>query len=157
MLKTIYLDMDGVSILLTRGKVALVSPEDAVAVRRHSWCASPAPDRTDLWYAQARINGVLVSLHRFLMRPPTGMVVDHDNGDGLDCRRGNMAVVTQTENRLNPRHLRRDNTSGNHGVWWCKSKQRWCAEMRAFGARRARYFRTQDQAAAHRRIEGFPC
>ena len=44
-----------------------------------------------------------VYLHREIMQPPPGMVVDHINGDGLDNRRANLRVVTQSTNILNQR------------------------------------------------------
>lgn len=46
-------------------------------------------------------------LHRFLMQAPKGMVVDHINGDGLDCRRMNLRIVTYAENAKNQTHHRR--------------------------------------------------
>jgi len=40
-------------------------------------------------------------LHRVIMEPPAGKVVDHINGNGLDCQRDNMRIVTK---KVNARH-----------------------------------------------------
>lgn len=46
------------------------------------------------------------SLHRFIMQPPSDMVVDHINGDGTDNRKANLRIVTQAENLRNTRRHR---------------------------------------------------
>ena len=43
------------------------------------------------------------SIHRFIMKPPKGMVVDHINHNGLDNRKENLRICTQTENMRNNR------------------------------------------------------
>lgn len=74
-----------------------------------------------------------VSLHRWLMEPPTDLVVDHINHDGLDNRRANLRIVTQRINLLNPSGLRRTNTSGYCGVSWNKRSRKWQAMRRIDG------------------------
>jgi hypothetical protein len=50
-------------------------------------------------------------LHRWIMGVPTGIgysvIVDHINHDILDCRRGNLRVVSPTESNLNRRVVAR--------------------------------------------------
>jgi len=48
-----------------------------------------------------------IFIHRFLMQPGPGLEVDHIDGDGLNCVRANMRLVTRGENMLNkPFHRR---------------------------------------------------
>lgn len=58
--------------------------------------------------------------------------IDHRNGDGLDCRRSNMRVASETQNRANyGPHF--DNPSGARGVSWNKRKNRWQARITCAG------------------------
>ena len=54
-------------------------------------------------------------LHRFLMRAPDGVQVDHKNGNGLDCRRKNMRLASRAQNAMN-RGVRSDSKTGLKGV-----------------------------------------
>jgi hypothetical protein len=60
-----------------------------------------------------------VSLSRFIMKPPPGMVVDHINGDRLDNRRENLRITNHRQNALNTKAR---NNSGFAGVCICKRK-----------------------------------
>lgn len=46
-------------------------------------------------------------LHRVIMDAPQGSEVDHDNGNGLDCRRSNLCITTHKGNQNNRRQHRR--------------------------------------------------
>lgn len=87
-----------IAVPLTRGKSTLVDDEDAVAVSvlRLHW----RPSRTTE-SGYAALNDGREGLHRWLMRPPPGMVVDHIDGDGLNNRRANLRVCTQGQNVAN--------------------------------------------------------
>ena len=45
-------------------------------------------------------------LHRLVMDAPPDLEIDHWDGNGLDCRKHNLRVVTSSENSLN-RHFHR--------------------------------------------------
>ncbi|MFN3377720.1 MAG: HNH endonuclease, partial [Burkholderiaceae bacterium] len=65
------------------------------------------------------------TLHRFLLNAPRGVLVDHRNGNGLDCRRFNLRAATPAQNNAN----RRTRSSGWRGVrkvrgqWWAVIKE----------------------------------
>lgn len=56
---------------------------------------------SDTGYAVRRNHGETTRLHRLIMDCPEGMVVDHLNGNKLDCRKSNMRICTQEENAKN--------------------------------------------------------
>lgn len=121
-------------IPLTRGKVALVDDADYEHVSRFKWTALFNPDNGK-WYARRVSGGRTLYLHRFLMSAAKGVHVDHKNGDGLDCRRGNLRFADNSQNHQNMRRLS-TNTSGYKGVhprgrrWVAtitlKKKSYWC-------------------------------
>jgi hypothetical protein len=85
-------------IPLTQGFVALVDDADfeqfgggrwyAAKIRRHVYAARCWNKRTEF-------------LHRAIMQPAAGLVVDHISGDGLDNRRTNLRVCTHQQNMRN--------------------------------------------------------
>lgn len=52
-----------------------------------------------------RVSGCrnIIDLHRMIMNPPEGMVVDHIDGNKLDNSRVNLRVCTHSQNNLNRR------------------------------------------------------
>lgn len=86
-------------IPLNRGKFALVDEADFADVSRFTWwCSDNGYARRALRKDECGNSDLRISLHRHLMRPEDGLVVDHINSDGLDNRRSNLRVVTQREN-----------------------------------------------------------
>jgi len=85
--------------------VAIVDAEDFDRVSAFRWNARRGR-RT--WYAQrqVRITGGKcrgIQLHRFILDAPTGKLVDHINGNGLDCRKANMRLADAGQNSRNRR------------------------------------------------------
>lgn len=105
-----------VRIPLTHGKVALVDSDDAERVNQHLWFAAWERVR-NTWTARMRGTGSkTVYLHRFLLNVPTGVMVDHKNGNTLDCRRSsNLRTCNRSQNSYNAR-ARKSNTCGFKGV-----------------------------------------
>lgn len=98
------------TIRLTQEKVAVIDAEDFERVSSFRWYASLESSRTK-WYAKRhrrvtddpRWRAAKVRLHHFILgvppsELPEGHVVDHINGDGLDCRKSNLEIVTAKEN-----------------------------------------------------------
>lgn len=62
-----------------------------------------------------------IYLHRFLMKPNKGEIIDHINGNGLDNRRENLRICTHSQNKMN----RQANTGRNFkGVTFDKKEKR---------------------------------
>jgi hypothetical protein len=89
-------------IPLTRGLHAIVDAEDYEWLSRYKWHATPSPRGGSFYARRYRGQGAIL-MHRLIMNPPKGMVVDHINGNGLDNRRCNLRICTQKENTYNSR------------------------------------------------------
>ncbi len=107
---------------LTQGKFAKIDIEDIGRVKLSCWHYSkvgyPCSNR--------------VTLHRMIMNPPVGMVVDHINGDKLDNRRINLRICTRTNNNQNSGCIK-IKTSKYKGVCWSKGKQKWIVQINSNG------------------------
>lgn len=129
-------------IPLTRGQYAVIDDEDCLTVLWHNWHAVKTSSG---WYARSWINGKEVHLHRFLMQCKKGVIIDHRDGNGLNCQRNNIRVATRQQNIWNSRK-RKNSNSRYKGVW--KSLKKWRAYLKD-GKRRINLgtFTTQEQAA----------
>jgi len=96
-------------IRLSKGLFALVSPEDYEWLIQWKWCASHESRGTKHYAIRfEKKEGVRrkVRMHREIMNRMTswslsgGLVVDHDNHNGLDNRRENLSLISQRENML---------------------------------------------------------
>lgn len=120
-------------IHITETHVALLDDADLPLVSAYKWRLS-----IDHLVYYARTNAPRsqgkheILMHRLIMQPAAGMVVDHLNGDGLDNRRSNLRVVTRRENMLNLGSATRASRSGIRGVIQEKSGS-WRAQIKNFG------------------------
>jgi hypothetical protein len=85
---------------LTQGLFATVDAADYEEISKYKWSASRVGNKV---YAQARINGRTVAMHRFLVCPPKGHQVDHIDGNGLNNCRSNLRICTAGQNQANRR------------------------------------------------------
>ena len=87
-------------IPLTKGKSAIVDAADYPALSRYKWHALEVAGG---FYAARHRNGKTVLMHREIMQPPEGMVVDHIDGNRANNSRINLRVCTQRHNVCNSR------------------------------------------------------
>jgi hypothetical protein len=134
-----------VKVPLTQGKTALISPEDADVVRQHTWHAQRGQGSYRAMTSK-RVNGKTVNtlLHRLILGLNEGdSIVDHKNGNPLDCRRGNIRLATFSQNTQNSR---KRNASPYRGTY--RHGKKWQALIMCH--KRARYlgvFATPEEAA----------
>jgi hypothetical protein len=102
------------TIQLTKGKVAIVDDADFDELSKSNWHALYTKGR---WYAARRSLFKMVYMHRFIMNPGKGSVIDHIDGDGLNNKRENLRTCTLAQNLMN-RKKSSNNKSGFKGVSW---------------------------------------
>jgi len=92
-------------------------------------------------------------LHRLIMKPERGKVVDHRDRDPLNNCRSNLRLATRGQNGANrkPDTRARGTTSQFKGVCWQEDRQRWAAYIHIDGKTHflGRFTREQDAAIAY--------
>ena len=126
-------------IPLTQGYVALVDDCDYERVSAHKWHAEPVPRLSGICvYAQRtfRLEGktCAIRLHRFLICPPPGLVVDHKNGDGLNNVRDNLRICSRSQNQWNRKQ--QNGKSQYKGVYLDLRNGKWVSQISAHGQRK---------------------
>lgn len=109
-------------ILLTDGIYAYVDACDYAEISRYTWRLVGGG------YAGRSEKGKTILMHRQIMKPPKGMVVDHVRGNKLNNSRENLRVCTRRENAWNKAKHRRS-SSRYKGVYYDKSRKRWFAAI----------------------------
>jgi hypothetical protein len=123
---------------LTKGYVCFIDEIDAPQIAACNWQVVFG-NSENLPYAKGCPDGKKwVRLHRFLMDPQDGFVVDHIDGDTLNNRRSNLRIATRQENDKN-RRLQKNSTTGLKGVFALKNGF-FSASIRANG--KSRYLGT---------------
>lgn len=145
-------------ISLTQGKVALVDDEDFEFLNQWKWRILRGRHTCYAKRHGPRFAGArpTILMHRSLLNAPTGLQVDHINGDGLDNRRLNLRLATNAQNGQNQRP-RTDGTSRFRGVSWNTKAHKWVAticfhqQVRCLG-----YYDTEIEAArVYDKMAGF--
>lgn len=113
---------------LTKGFMAMVSPEDAEVLKQH-W-------RVHLGKGNRRGYATILSpgggefiLSRVITGAKKGIKVDHANRDTMDNRRSNLRICTHAENMRNRRSRKRDVPKGV-----TRSGKKFSARIRVDGA-----------------------
>jgi hypothetical protein len=111
---------------LNKGYFALVDSCDYERVMQYKWFVKIIKSN-GLIYAKHRFTIAPwttreVDMANFIMRPPSGMIVDHiDRARTLDNRRINLRPATRRQNMCN-RKIPSTNTTGHKGVCWDRGK-----------------------------------
>lgn len=125
-------------IELTKGHFAIVDDQDFELLNKLKWQAS-GPKSNNAFYAVSRGG---IRMHRIIMDCPEDMIVDHINGNGLDNRRSNLRIGTQSLNCVNRKRTPGANLRGAR-----KKKNRWQAYIKIHGKQKSLgYFSTEIEA-----------
>jgi len=110
-------------IPLTKGFYAYVDAEDYEWLSQWHWHAHAGG------YAARHEKGKLIFMHRQIMQPPKGKVVDHINANGFDNTRANLRNITPQQNSCN-RSKQVGTISIYKGVDYDKKSDLWYARIR---------------------------
>ena len=112
---------------LDQGVFAYVDAADFEWLNQWTWCLHSG-------YAARCYQGKIIYMHREIVQPPAGLVVDHLNRNRMDNTRANLRACTHRENSLN-RDKRRDAASRFRGVSRRRDENDWFARVRVEGRR----------------------
>lgn len=91
-----------------------------------------------------------LGLHRYIMKEPKGLQVDHINRNPLDNRKCNLRICTTQEN-ANNKGKYKNNKSGHKGVYYINLFKCWVAELKYNKiCYRSRKCETMEEAIAER-------
>ncbi|HNS20160.1 MAG TPA: HNH endonuclease [Sedimentisphaerales bacterium] len=128
-------------IPLAEGHYAYVDAADYEWLSRWKWGTASGG------YAGRSENSRTILMHREIMQPPKGMVVDHADGNRANNCRFNLRVCTRQENQRNARK-QRGTRFRFKGVCYSKRRNRYFAQCRFAGKDRwFGYFDDEVEAA----------
>ena len=111
---------------LTNGGFALVDDDDLDLLDGVSW--RHVREGLSIY----AIAGRRLRMHRLILDAPDGVMVDHRNGNGLDNRRSNLRLCTNSQNQAN-RQKRSSGSAPYRGVTWHKQAGKWQAAVKVGG------------------------
>lgn len=148
--KPVTIEGDVAYITLTKGYTAVIDAADVPLVGGYNWYAKVSKKNRTV-YAQRnerKSDGKqkTILLHRAILNPKNGELVDHRDHDGLNNRRQNLRICDDNENKWNTKK-RLDNTSGFKGVHWVERDSKWSARITVNGYRKhLGYFNSPEEA-----------
>lgn len=131
-------------IKLSERHTAIVDDQDYIYLSQFEW---KAKWQSTCYAYRLDENKRSISMHREIMQAPRHLQVDHINGNGLDNRRCNLRLCTNSENSRN-QGKRSDNTSGYKGVSFAKNMKKFAAYI--YLSRKTKllgYYLTAEEAA----------
>ena len=118
-------------IQLTQGKVALVDDDMYEYLNQWKWHVCKDANNFYAYRNIKNLNGnyVKISMHRFIMKPAKGYVVDHVNHFTLDNQKENLRICTHSQNAMN-RGAQSNNKTGHKGVSYEKKLNKFKVQIR---------------------------
>ena len=121
-------------IQLTQGKVALVDDEDFEYLNQWRWClrgTGLSKSYAIRGFRKSKTCNITgsISMHRQLMRPEKGYVIDHVDGNTLNNQKSNLRICTQSQNCRNQK-IGKSNTSGYKGVSYNKGQGKYNSRIK---------------------------
>jgi AP2 domain/HNH endonuclease len=121
-------------IPLTKGKYAVVDPDDYPRLSEHKWHVTK---NTHTLYAKRNPNKkkgtAPIYMHRCVLKVPPGMVVDHINHDGLDNRKANLRPATRAQNNRHTKKVDTKARSPYKGVYYDRRDGLWYVRITCDG------------------------
>lgn len=137
-------------IQLTQGKETMVDDEDYEELNKWQWFykqhSGGGYAQRNSEYVKGKVRRT-IRMHRQIMGTPNGFETDHINGDKLDNQRGNLRIVTKSQNQWNRK--KQAGSSKYKGVYWNKNTKRWHVQLQMNGKKVwLGYYPTEHEAAA---------
>ncbi len=139
-------------IPLTKGQFAIVDAEDFEALNKFKWYYRPGQRKDgyavrSIWLDWRKGKLLTFRLHREIIGAKAGELVDHINGDTLDCRKSNLRICSHAQNMKN-QAKRVTNLSGYKGVTWNKRFKKFQARIGSNGKYRSLGYYMDPKEAA---------
>lgn len=134
-----------------QGYKVQVDDEDVERIMQNKWHLHRSKRHLDLgiYYflssACKRTGMPDMRLHRFIMNAPDDYVVDHIDRNTLNCHKSNLRITTQTQNIFNRGH-QRNNKSGNRGIYFNTTTEKWYVSFIIKGKHISYGFDTKESA-----------
>jgi len=115
------------------GYTVLIDDEDYEKVVALAWHVNKG-NKKDVYFDHGEWDSILkrpqnISLHRFIMgcTKGDGVIIDHKDGNTLDCRKSNLRISNSSQNSKNQKA--RANRSGMKGITYEPRLKRWRARI----------------------------
>jgi hypothetical protein len=121
--------------LLIDGYTVLLDEEDAHLLVDRTWRVMKNPNSKLYvrWTTTENGKGRIFYLHRLVMDAPKGVLVDHWDGNTLDCRKANLRLASHAKNSHNMAKWSKDSTSKFKGISWKSKRKRWVSQISCDG------------------------
>jgi len=124
---------DEVLVDVGKGRTMVIDLADLPTIQQTTERISSSMDaRERTAYAFIRhslTEGGSRKVHRLILDAPRGTIVDHIDHDGLNNKRSNLRLVTQSQNQQNRPKANRNSKSGVRGVYFHTRRRKWVATV----------------------------